>query len=62
MSVKPEGLLEDIKTANVFQYLAVLMSVKPEGLLEDIKTANVFHHQVKAKNLNCSTYIYILYY
>ena len=34
------------------------MFVKPEGPLEDIKTV-VFHHQVKAKYLNFSTYIYI---
>ena len=34
------------------------MSVKPEGPLKDIKT-DVIHHQVKAKQLNCSTDIYI---
>ena len=37
------------------------MLVKPEGPLEDIKMA-VFPHPRKAKHLNFSTYIYILYY
>ena len=37
MSVKPEGLLGDIKTANVFR------------ASQTLKQPNVFHHPVKAK-------------
>ena len=53
MSVKPEGLLGDIKT---------LMFCIIQCKLGDIKKPNVLHHPVQAKNLNFNPYIYILYY